>query len=289
MTYNGVDQASSITAAAQSPLAMTYAGTTNAERTAAGSTTSQNGLLGVQTQATAGATTTFVRDPQGTLLGERMGADEYYYVFDGIGSVIALVDANGIQRAAYTYDPYGGNATATALNGALPDNPFRFAGGHLDSSGLYHFGARYYDPKLGRWTQQDSVVSVGDPANANRYAYAADDPVNLLDAAGRDLVDVSFEGCFGVCLSGGVTFDTDGDLPSPHVGVGVGPDVGVSGSATAGPGDITRGVSVFASCVGGAGGGVKGEVNLGDQGVGAFGGGAVAAEAGCEVGEQYNF
>ncbi|MCA1683021.1 MAG: hypothetical protein LC685_03375 [Actinobacteria bacterium] len=47
-------------------------------------------------------------------------------------------------------------------------------------------GARYYDPNLGRWTQQDSVVSLGDPANGNRYVYAGDDPVSRLDPMGRD-------------------------------------------------------------------------------------------------------
>ncbi|MCA1703577.1 MAG: RHS repeat-associated core domain-containing protein, partial [Actinobacteria bacterium] len=134
-------------------------------------------------------TSAFVRDPQGGLVAERIGANEYYYVFDGLGSVVALVDANGVQRAAYTYDPYGGHATATAMNGALPPNPWRYAGGALDATGLYHFGARYYDPNLGRWTQQDSVVSLGDPANANRYAYAGDDPVNFVDPTG--LYDVT--------------------------------------------------------------------------------------------------
>jgi RHS repeat-associated protein len=43
-------------------------------------------------------------------------------------------------------------------------NPWKFAAGYLDSStGLYKFGTRYYDPTLGRWTQQDPVGgSLGD-------------------------------------------------------------------------------------------------------------------------------
>jgi RHS repeat-associated protein len=183
--YNGVGQATSITASGQSALAMAYAGTTNAERTVAGATTYQNGLLGVQDQTTAGTTTSYVSDPQGNLVAERIGPDEYYYAFDGIGSVVALIDATGTQRAAYTYDPYGGHATATGINGAPPPNPWRYAGGALDSTGLYHFGARYYDPTIGRWTQQDSVVAVGDPSNGNRYAYAGDDPANFVDPDGR--------------------------------------------------------------------------------------------------------
>ncbi len=36
-------------------------------------------------------------------------------------------------------------------------NPFKYAAGYLDTSGYYQFGDRYYDPTLGRWTQQDPV------------------------------------------------------------------------------------------------------------------------------------
>ncbi|MCA1684036.1 MAG: RHS repeat-associated core domain-containing protein, partial [Actinobacteria bacterium] len=207
LAYNGVDQTTSVTASGQGPLALAYAGATQDERRSAGTTTYQNGLLGVQTQATAGATTSFVRDPQGALVAERVGAEQYYYVFDGLGSVIALVDAAGTQRAAYSYDPYGGHATATAMNGALPANPWRYAGGYLDPTGLYKFGARYYDASVGRWTQQDSIVSLGDPANANRYAYAGDDPVNFVDPSGKEFlgIDCPFgEHDDGGCVGGSV-------------------------------------------------------------------------------------
>ncbi len=57
---------------------------------------------------------------------------------------------------------------------------------YYNASGYYHFGARYYDPSLGRWTQQDPVAgSLGDLGSADRYAYANDDPVNLVDPTGR--------------------------------------------------------------------------------------------------------
>jgi hypothetical protein len=55
---------------------------------------------------------------------------------------------------------------------------------------LYTFGTRYYDPSLGRWTQQDPVGgSLGDLNSANRYVYAGDDPVNLVDPSGKDAFD----------------------------------------------------------------------------------------------------
>jgi hypothetical protein len=39
--------------------------------------------------------TGFVLDRQGTLVAERVGADEYYYVFDGLGSVVATPAGSG--------------------------------------------------------------------------------------------------------------------------------------------------------------------------------------------------
>jgi uncharacterized protein RhaS with RHS repeats len=46
-------------------------------------------------------------------------------------------------------------------------------------------GARYYDAGEGRWTQMDTLDAPLDPSNANRYAYAANNPVNYVDPTGR--------------------------------------------------------------------------------------------------------
>jgi RHS repeat-associated protein len=60
-------------------------------------------------------------------------------------------------------------------------------GGYFESStGLVKFGTRYYNPSLGRWTQQDPVGgSLGNPDTLNRYVYASDDSVNETDPSGR--------------------------------------------------------------------------------------------------------
>ena len=44
----------------------------------------------------------------------------------------------------------------------------------------------YYNPDLGRWTQQDPVAgSLGNPDTLNRYLYVGDDPVNETDPSGN--------------------------------------------------------------------------------------------------------
>jgi len=66
---------------------------------------------------------------------------------------------------------------------------------------LYKFGTRYYDPTLGRWTQQDPVRGhLDDPNSLNRYLYAGDDPVNLTDPSGKDAVACVY--AFIVALAG---------------------------------------------------------------------------------------
>jgi RHS repeat-associated protein len=74
---------------------------------------------------------------------------------------VALINSSGTTQKTYAYDPFG-NATpggsGTAAN-------LGFAGGYDNTtSGLVKFGTRYYDPTIGRWTQQDPIAGeIGDP------------------------------------------------------------------------------------------------------------------------------
>ena len=60
--------------------------------------------------------------------------------------------------------------------------PFGFAGGLYDAeTGLVRFGARDYDPVVGRWTEKDPIDFEG---GVNLYAYVLGDPINLMDFSG---------------------------------------------------------------------------------------------------------
>lgn len=50
---------------------------------------------------------------------------------------------------------------------------------------LYHFGARLYDPTVGRWTQEDPLAQPTSPTEVNRYQALGGDPVNLVDPTGE--------------------------------------------------------------------------------------------------------
>jgi RHS repeat-associated protein len=55
----------------------------------------------------------------------------------------------------------------------------------LDDTGLYYYGARYYDAEIGRFISADSIVP--DPMNPqafNRYSYVLNNPVKYTDPTG---------------------------------------------------------------------------------------------------------
>ena len=154
------------------------------------------------------------------------------YVYDGTGNPAALLTSGEYVAFAYAYDPYG-KPTLTEDSGGLgvPQNPYTFKIGLQDrATGWVKYGQRWYNPGIGRWTQMDTLDAPLDPANANRYGYAANDPVNNSDPLGL--------------FSWG---DAIGDITGAVVtGLFVAGSVGL----TAGLG--TAGAAVIGGCLGGA-------------------------------------
>lgn len=110
------------------------------------------------------------------------------YVWDGTGNPVALLTDFNSPSFTYTYDPYGlPTLTYNSGGNGVGQNPYLFKGGIQDrATGFVKFGGRWYDPTTGRWTQQDTLDAPLDPANANRYMFAGDDPINNGDPRGQD-------------------------------------------------------------------------------------------------------
>ncbi|WP_442945430.1 RHS repeat-associated core domain-containing protein [Oceanirhabdus sp. W0125-5] len=66
-------------------------------------------------------------------------------------------------------------------------NPFRYGGEYFDSeTGLYYLRARYYDPKIGRFTTEDSYWGKdADPLSLNLYTYCHNNPIIYVDPSGN--------------------------------------------------------------------------------------------------------
>jgi RHS repeat-associated protein len=114
--------------------------------------------------------------PQGTI--PRIN----YYHSDHLGSSNVITDNQGQQVGFTEFTPYGSTYKQTGSY----DPKFKFTGKELDNTGLYFYGARYYDPQLGRFTSADTIVQAPyDPQSLNRYAYCRNNPINLVDPSGH--------------------------------------------------------------------------------------------------------
>jgi RHS repeat-associated protein len=104
----------------------------------------------------------------------------YRIVTDHRGTPRLIADAaTGTPAQILGYDEFG-NVLADSNPGF---QPFGFAGGLYDQdTGLVRFGARDYDPRVGRWTTSEPLGFAG--GDTNFYAYTFSDPVNLIDSNG---------------------------------------------------------------------------------------------------------
>jgi len=111
-------------------------------------------------------------------------AHDYFYQYDGLGSVVALTTAQGKVLASYDYDSWGNSFSHSGLAGTR--SPFRYTGESLDAeTGLYYLRARYYDPTIGRFISKDQLPGLAiAPLTTNPYAYGGNNPLRYTDHSG---------------------------------------------------------------------------------------------------------
>lgn len=120
----------------------------------------------------------------------------YYYVKDGLGSVMGLTDSTGSVVKEYQYSVFGKIVKETGM-GIL--NPFAYTGREYDSeTGNYYYRARYYDAGIGRFLSEDPIGFAGGDNNFYRYLW--NDPVNWIDPSGENAAVI------GAVVSIGIVF-----------------------------------------------------------------------------------
>jgi RHS repeat-associated protein len=142
--------------------------------------------LGLVVERNGASNTYYTRDNLGNVIGERTpDGSRWYYLKDGLQSVVAVTNEAGTTVPnRYRYDAWGVSACAGGSS-CTTANPWGYASGYRDTTGLIKFGARFYDPTLGRWTQQDSISgTIFAPNSLNSYAYVMCNPVNAVDPSG---------------------------------------------------------------------------------------------------------
>ena len=107
-----------------------------------------------------------------------------YYHNDALGSPVAATDEAGNLLWREAYRPYG----SRLLKEDGGTNNTWYTGKQEDSgTGLSYFGARWYDPNIGRFMAIDPVgFNAGNIHSFNRYAYANNNPYKYVDPDGEN-------------------------------------------------------------------------------------------------------
>ncbi|MFY0641615.1 MAG: VCBS repeat-containing protein [Bermanella sp.] len=129
-----------------------------------------------------------------------------YFHHNHINSTTLTTNASGTLATRMVYVPWG---TPSVEGASGPDNFVeKFQGKELDSvssdgqNGIYYFNARYYDPSVGRFLSPDNQLGshlLRQDAQ-NRYAFALNNPVTVIDPTGH----FSFSALLGGILDVGL-------------------------------------------------------------------------------------
>ncbi|MER5703296.1 RHS repeat-associated core domain-containing protein [Micromonospora sp. NPDC002296] len=144
------------------------------------------GYAGTADDVVTDGTGRYSRGPAGEVVAVGTGAEELLAVTDGHGDVVAGIDPADTALTDVTdstaYDPFG---EVVATEGDTGD--LGFQGDWTDpTTGQVDMGARWYEPGTGAFVSRDTVdYRSGDAILANRYTYAAGDPLANVDPDGR--------------------------------------------------------------------------------------------------------
>jgi len=182
----------------------------------------------------------------------------YYYHGDHLGSASVMTDRDGLMVQRYGYRPFGDERFKD--NTLAFSVPNRYTNQVLDEdTGLYYYGARYYDPELARFTQPDTIVP--DPCSSqalNRYSYVYNNPLKFTDPDGNFpfLAFIFWGAVIGAGVSAGIAAATGGNVWKAALG-------GAVAGALTGFGYGAWGVVGAVAC-GAAGGALSAVITGGD-------------------------
>ncbi|MFH0921132.1 MAG: RHS repeat-associated core domain-containing protein [Fibrobacterota bacterium] len=125
-------------------------------------------------------------------------AKVYYYLHDHLGGIDKVLDDKGNVVEERDYLPFGDDRSPEATE---PNTDYGFTGKEKDpETDLYYYGARYYDPVIGRFTSMDPLTLgqsekplesvLSNPQALNGYSYALNNPLRYVDASGQYEKDV---------------------------------------------------------------------------------------------------
>ncbi|MGE8555369.1 MAG: RHS repeat domain-containing protein [Chryseobacterium jejuense] len=135
----------------------------------------------------------------------------YYLRGDHLGTATFVTNSSG-KATQFFLNLSFGETMLEQMDGSY-NNPYKFNAKELDEdTGLYYYGARYYNPRLSIWYGVDSLAIYnpvmetqfyGDGqhnggvyfwGNLNPYIYTYQSPINLIDPNGKQAASKAYRG-----------------------------------------------------------------------------------------------
>ena len=104
----------------------------------------------------------------------------HYYLLDHLENTRVVADRNGKVEEVNNYYPFGGMFPTTGNV-----QPYKYNGKELDTRkelNWYDYGARHYDPAVGRFITSDPLSE--KDYSASPYIYCGSNPINRIDKDG---------------------------------------------------------------------------------------------------------
>ena len=108
---------------------------------------------------------------------------QFYYHPDHLGSSSYITNLDGEVSQHIEYVPFGEVFIEERNN--TWNTPYLFNAKEFDEeTGLYYYGARYYEPRLSLWMSADPLAE--KYPNFSSYIYCINNPINLIDPKGTE-------------------------------------------------------------------------------------------------------
>ena len=113
---------------------------------------------------------------------------QFYYHPDHLGSSSYITNLDGEVVQHIEYVPFG--EVFIEERNSIWNTPYLFNAKEFDEeTGLYYYGARYYDPRLSLWMSTDPLQEKTN--HFSTYSYAANNPINAIDPDGNVVIFIN--------------------------------------------------------------------------------------------------
>lgn len=114
----------------------------------------------------------------------------YWFHLDHLGGTHLITMADGQFNSRDLYKAWG----EQRLSQGNTDTRYFFTGQMREDENLYYYGARWYDPSLGRFLQADTILPVQQGTQGwDMYAYVNNNPMIYVDPTGNRIEVIGSE------------------------------------------------------------------------------------------------